>query len=811
MFAYVLSHSLLSQTIMSAPPSASPPPPPPPPPPPSALLFPPLPVSVSIATKSISLEPTSSRHLDLLRKLTGSETSTWNPGQEQGLSATLRYPNALVVIPTGAGKTALYAVPALAAADEARQLRRISPSTTRANPITIVVVPLVSLVAELQTRLEAAQLKVLYWRHASCSDPGHDDPSTRYEYGVDLSVILVVADTAATERFILAMRSIEPRIQRIVIDEVHSIVVDSRWRYSFVLLRQLRTLGGHCLLLTATLPPVHEHRVLTALDLPDSTVVVRVSSLRRNLQFETLAVSSADRGPRSRRAYLDEAIKRQVQQNQTEARSGKIIVFVDTVQDVDSLVTALNDQDPGIALGYHAQLGPKGRKRTKAEAGEEEAYTNIPARRKSLLDGPARDAVDGGGPAARGRQLDIEARQRQRAATEDCRATALATFQQSPAIHQLGPVVLVVTGASLQTGVNLGDVLQVIFWTLSTRQSRGGDLYHHPINVIQQAGRGGRGGQDVARVVVFAPTDAEPTATSQVESPEARLLQVLLKTNSRHCVNAALTAYTDGEEHSTGCDRAAPCTACRSTNWAPAPPRQTTVLVRTALVNLEPSTTTQPRLESSSNPRVPRPPFSTASAAPTIESSRQGVEAARMQDARRRRVLQVLYDVLSPTDDRELGPRFTLHRIGHCAHCLSLLLLRNLCLRSAVTLKVDLGSSSRPPAYDPTQPFSTTHTREQCPAFWIAANKYNALNGKELARLDEALRATGTTTSCFKCGLRHGAYELAFQQRESFDVDGECTSGIGTILWDTALLLHIWARCVGSSLVGAWPGDDRAR
>lgn len=49
------------------------------------------------------------------------------------------------------------------------------------------------------------------------------------------------------------------------------------------------------------------------------------------------------------------------------------------------------------------------------------------------------------------------------------------------------------------------------------------------------------------------------------------------------------------------------------------------------------------------------------------------------------------------------------------------------------------------------------------------------------------LKKREVKTACYRCGLKHSAMGLTFQEDESFEEKGACTSGVGTFFWDFAM------------------------
>lgn len=162
------------------------------------------------------------------RKLFNQNMLEWKSAeQEQTMTIIMSWTEQVVaILPTGAGKSLLFML----------------PCTLPDAGITILVVPLVSLRADLLRRLRELCIDHIEWL------PGE----TR-----DSSLVLVTAEAASTKDFIKYARALiaQQKLDRVVIDECHLTVTAASYRQSMVDLTFIRSLRTQFVYLTATLPP----------------------------------------------------------------------------------------------------------------------------------------------------------------------------------------------------------------------------------------------------------------------------------------------------------------------------------------------------------------------------------------------------------------------------------------------------------------------------------------------------------------------------------------------------------------------------
>ncbi|KAI6787196.1 hypothetical protein KC361_g9560 [Hortaea werneckii] len=139
----------------------------------------------------------------------------------------------VVVMPTGSGKSMLFMLPAF----------------VQSGGVTIVVVPLKSLRADMMERCRAVNIGCAVWSRGQAVDGA--------------SIVLVTPEKALLPEFgtfVGRLRQTQ-RLDRIVIDECH-IILNDRWdfRQGLQQLGRLAYAETQMLLLTATLPPSEEQK-----------------------------------------------------------------------------------------------------------------------------------------------------------------------------------------------------------------------------------------------------------------------------------------------------------------------------------------------------------------------------------------------------------------------------------------------------------------------------------------------------------------------------------------------------------------------
>ena len=263
---------------------------------------------------------------ELLRRHFGFES--FRPGQEEVIATLLAGRSALAVFPTGAGKSLLYQLPALAL-----------------EGVTVVVSPLIALMKDqidLLTRHGIAALRL----DSSLDAAGVREVGARLRAG-DLRLLYVAPERFTNERFLEQLAGV--RIALFAVDEAHCI---SQWGHAFrpdylKLARRAEELGAERVLaLTATATPPVVADMQRAFGIrPEDSVVT--GAYRPNLQLETTPVTAGEReGDLLRRL--------------AERPPGSTIVYVTLQRTALQVATRL--EAAGLpARAYHAGLGTEER------------------------------------------------------------------------------------------------------------------------------------------------------------------------------------------------------------------------------------------------------------------------------------------------------------------------------------------------------------------------------------------------------------------------------------------------------------------
>ncbi|MDQ3632793.1 MAG: RecQ family ATP-dependent DNA helicase, partial [Actinomycetota bacterium] len=259
--------------------------------------------------------------------------SVFRPGQEEAVRAALDGRDVLVVMPTGAGKSLCYQLPALMRDD-----------------LTLVVSPLVALMED--------QVQALAWRAPgrvgvvnAQQDPGANDDAVAAAVRGDVRVLYVAPERFSSPGFARALKAAD--VGLFVVDEAHCV---SQWGHDFRpdyfrLADAARWLGASAIVAsTATATPSVAADIVARLGLREP---VRVSTGfdRPNLSFAVVPST-----PRTKEDQLVAALR--------VSGATPAIVYAGTRREVDSLARKLSTALGRPVLAYHAGL----RRAQRAEA-----------------------------------------------------------------------------------------------------------------------------------------------------------------------------------------------------------------------------------------------------------------------------------------------------------------------------------------------------------------------------------------------------------------------------------------------------------
>jgi ATP-dependent DNA helicase RecQ len=256
----------------------------------------------------------------------------FRPGQQEIIEAVLEGQDTLAIMPTGAGKSLCYQIPAL-----------LLPGTT------VVVSPLISLMKDQHDKLnglgvESAQMNSPLTAREELENVEHILVDRK-------DFVLTTPERLATAEFRDTLR--QTPIDLVVVDEAHCV---SQWGHDFrpaylEIKDAIRALGSpRVLALTATSTSDVTHDVLTQLGIPHAHVV-NTGVYRENLHLEVWRT-------------VNEPQKRQHLARLLEEITGTGIIYAATVRQVDLLHDLLEGLGFTVAK-YHGRMPTKARKESQ--------------------------------------------------------------------------------------------------------------------------------------------------------------------------------------------------------------------------------------------------------------------------------------------------------------------------------------------------------------------------------------------------------------------------------------------------------------
>jgi ATP-dependent DNA helicase RecQ len=275
--------------------------------------------------------------LELARRRFG--ISEFRPGQALAIRNVLAGIDTLAIMPTGAGKSLCYQLPAL-----------------ELPGVTLVVSPLIALMKDQHDKLAELDIEVL--RLDSTLSPRDEQTALSRLSENRPCIAYVTPERLGEPRFRDRLASV--RVALFVVDEAHCI---SQWGHDFRpaylgLGEAVRALGKPPVLaLTATAPPKVKDDILAQLGLSESrenfgASVIDIGLDRPNLRYHVIKALSE----RKKQALLLRLIEKQ---------PGCGIIYAATVKTVDALADFLWSQ--GVECGrYHGRMRAKDRERVQS-------------------------------------------------------------------------------------------------------------------------------------------------------------------------------------------------------------------------------------------------------------------------------------------------------------------------------------------------------------------------------------------------------------------------------------------------------------
>jgi superfamily II DNA helicase RecQ len=258
--------------------------------------------------------------------------------QSQALNAVMSGKNALVVLPTGGGKTLTYTLPAFI-----ENKRWESPSSLTTF-ITVVILPLVILKSDQHRRLTEYPLKVKIWDMDTLR---LDDNALRLTVQDDVAdLVLVGLEVAVSDLFNSWLRSKAAmnKLKRIIIDEAHLLLDQSDFRVLMIKIASIRSTDIMAriplIAVTATMPPRRTSQLFAFMGMsPEQVITVRACTDRKNLRYNVLKVE------KDIKTSLISSVKRFRDKEHLLDGTAKMMIFCPTIVAVADIAKQLEKEN----------------------------------------------------------------------------------------------------------------------------------------------------------------------------------------------------------------------------------------------------------------------------------------------------------------------------------------------------------------------------------------------------------------------------------------------------------------------------------
>jgi superfamily II DNA or RNA helicase len=279
------------------------------------------------SNKKADMENIEAETLAALQELEGS-TATWRSAkQEECMHAIMRLEDArhlICVLPTGAGKSNLFMVPAM----------------MRGRGTTVVVVPFSRLLDDMVGRMKQKGVDVVHFQRSQII--------AREALPYVPRLVIVSADVAVAEDelFMAYMDKLKAgnHLQRIFIDEAHVAITDSAYREQLTKLKWLHRFSEPIIMLTATLMKTMERDFREMLVLQTETPIIRDRTTKKNARYEFVQVGRKE-------GAVEKATVQFVRRTQSSMMSQeKCIVYCKSIDDCREIAETL------ACVCHHSQM-----------------------------------------------------------------------------------------------------------------------------------------------------------------------------------------------------------------------------------------------------------------------------------------------------------------------------------------------------------------------------------------------------------------------------------------------------------------------